>query len=112
MTAAEPDTRRTETGVCPAWCAHGPHRSFGEIHSTEPHAVPPASSEHFCGGTTGPDAEGTTCDATIDATLSSYGDALWLSVSHGDDYLPAMTLDAAEQLARGILALVEAARHS
>jgi hypothetical protein len=100
-----------KTGTCPLWCAYGPHRSFGEIHSTQTQGVPTASPEHFCGYTTGPDAEGPTCGATIDATLSAYDGNTWISVSHGDDYLPAMSVDAAEQLARSILALVYAARN-
>ena len=110
MTTAVADHQTDRTGLCPSWCAHEPHRSFGEIHSAETRSVPAASTEHFCGYTTGPDAEGASCAATIDATLSAYDGRSWISISHGGDYLPATTVDGAEQLARHILALVAAAR--
>jgi len=99
-----------QAGTCPPWCTSLPHLGPGEICMSETHTVPTASPDHFCGYTSGPYAEGPACDATVDVRLSAYEDETWISLAHGDDYMPPLTVDAAEQLARHVLELVAAAR--
>ena len=109
MTASPAAHDIHQTGTCPPWCTSSPHRSFGEICESASPAVPTASPVHVCGYYEAHEDD-CPCPGTISATLCAYQTEVWVSVGHGDDRLPPMTVDGAEHLARDILALVAAAR--
>jgi hypothetical protein len=103
---------------CPPWCAYGPCDPDDAVHISVSHVVP--VTEHvFCSymrdraagrmtdRTAGP------CEEKNSAELVLGEDGLpLLSLHHGDDCLPYMTLGAAETFALSILELVSAGRTS
>ena len=100
-----------QAGTCPPWCTSKPHRSFGEICMAASPAVPTASPIHVCGYYEAAEDD-CPCPGTVHAALCKYQNDVWVSVAHGDDRLPPLTVDGAETLARHLLALVAAARQA
>jgi hypothetical protein len=101
-----------QAGPCPSWWTTGPHAPLDCIHAGASRKVGGAvDAGYFCGWVTDPGADGRCPDDTISASLMIVGSGpAQVYVSHGDDTLPAMTIDGAEQLAKVILGLVREAR--
>jgi hypothetical protein len=112
-TMTQPAVAETDQpAACPPWCTTGPHAPLDCIHGTDYRNVAGAvDGGHFCGWATDPGEVGPCPDDTISATLMTVGAGpAQVYVCHGDDSLPAMTLDGAEQVAKAILGLVREAR--
>lgn len=103
---------------CPSWCEYGPCGPFDLPHISRACAVP--VTEHvFCSEMRDRHAEGDKtappCEEDITAELLLGGlefdyDRTVVLLRHGDEVLPYMPLEAAEDLALGILELVRTAR--
>jgi hypothetical protein len=119
-TAAESTVPATPTITqpCPPWCTYE-HGGIGDdLHMSDAHTVPcfvtAREDGHLCGYTTPSDPRWAqeSCDVQNFAQICGWDrhGQPWVEVGHGDDLLPAMTIDAAGQLAACLTALVAEAR--
>lgn len=104
------DRLRGAAGPCPNWCTVGPHGPLDDIHGSEHRHIAVATPDHICGRLDDPHAVGP-CPDDIQATILSVGRGpAEIVLAHGDDVLPHMTPDAAEELAYAILRLARQAK--
>jgi uncharacterized protein DUF6907 len=97
---------------CPPWCTSGPHGELDDVHMSSSYAVSVTERE-LCSYEQARKAGRTSarCGEDMCAELVNGDDGCpVVEVYHGDDSLPHMTLDAAEEFAAGILALTATAR--
>jgi hypothetical protein len=94
---------------CPPWCDTAPHEPGDEVHMSVPAGMAAVTDDHICGYKRGPFPESCpqeTCAMLVRGVDSA---ATCLEIYHGDDILPALSLEAAGQLAGHMLDLIREA---
>jgi hypothetical protein len=102
MTVSQLPRPAAITVPCPPWCVYGPHDYLSAVHISDGAEVPVTSLDHFC--RTGEDE----CEAggNVAQLVQDGSGTVAVELIHGEEGLPAMTLEAAAELALGILRLV------
>lgn len=87
---------------CPPWCGYGPHTGL-DVHLSDSTAVPAANNWHWCHS----DGEDTCSEDVCAQLVQDDTGTVTLEITHAEsDCMPPLALEAAAELARGILALV------